>query len=271
MTAARPAWADQPPAAQKSMNVDLVRCPTTSTGPWLITSPRHIGCQLYWLGGRSTPHTESPPNPDGTPAPKICEGCIANKPHRWNGWLCVYDEKRLRHCILEITPNCLGPINEWLLQMGTLRGSRISLRRQNGKFNGRITADLSRSDLTDLQIAQPFNLGDELERLWQAPNRSTKPKLETPRIHEEPKPVTELRAAQRTKSYEPTDEQKEMLAAHRERKALTFAQAKRLVTPTMTRTAIKALGLDDDVCKQIGQWLRETNTPTTKKNNGKAH
>ena len=233
-------WQDQPPAHQTSLNVDLIRCPTSSTGPWLITCEKHVGCQLYWLNGRSNPHLG-----------EGCPGCEANRPHRWNGWLCVYDERRLRHCILEITPNCLVTINEFLMQMKTLRGARILLRRQNGKFNGRITAEMSRSELTDLQIPQPFDLAAEMERLWLAPNRSEKVKLETPRVHEEKPLAKKFDAATQTKSYDATPEQKKMLKKNRNDFDTEFAQAKAQLDAGTPLKRLSQLGIRREVMEAL--------------------
>ena len=205
-------WQTAPPPEQRSASYDLIRCPPGSTGPWLITSKIHIGCQLFWMNGRSNPHL-------GTD----CPGCAADKPHRWTGWLCVYDERRLRHCILEITPNCLGPINEHLLQCGSLRGARIRLFRANGKPNGRITAEIMRSELTLTQIPEPFDLPAEMQKLWQAPNKNNKPQLETPRVHAEAQGRTLLGTAKVSKVYEATDEQKAMLEAHKKKNATATA------------------------------------------------
>lgn len=186
-------WGEAPPPSQTTLKHDLVRCPKTATGPWLITSDRHIGCQLYWLGGRSQPHLAGEEiYGDGTRRPN-CVGCRQDKPHRWNGWLTVYHEKTLKHAILEITVNCLEPIEEQIRQVGTLRGSRITLSRQGGRPNGRVTATLMRTDLTITQIPPTFDLKTELAKLWQAPSKRAAPLLETPRIHEDTKPDPDLR------------------------------------------------------------------------------
>jgi len=193
MTDQRIEWGESPPPSQTTLKHDLVRCPKTATGPWLITSDRHIGCQLFWMGGRSQPHLGGEHiGPDGRPV-KNCNGCRDDRPHRWNGWLCVYHEATLKHAILEITVNCLEPIEEHLRQLGTLRGSRIKLSRQGGRPNGRVTATLTRTELTLTQIPEAFDLRTGLEKLWQAPSKKAAPLLETPRVAETPKIDHELR------------------------------------------------------------------------------
>ena len=208
-------WSETPSKKESRIRYDLIRCPKTSTGPWLITSEKHIGCQLYWMTGRSNPHLADQDNGPHLPPTVVCPGCAADRAHRWNGWLCVYDERKLQHCILEITPYCLGPINEYILNVGTLRGARIRLFRPNGKFNGAINAEIMRSELTLPQIPQPFDLQAEMLALWEAPGKEKKVKLETPRVVEEPKEVKDLRKARKSTIYEATPEQLDMIAANR--------------------------------------------------------
>lgn len=204
MTDQRIEWGETPPKSQTTLKHDLIRCPKTATGPWLITSDRHIGCQLYWLGGRSQPHLGGHTiGPDGVDR-KNCNGCRDDRPHRWNGWLCVYDERTLRHAILEITVNCLEPIEEHLRQCGTLRGSRIKLSRQGGRANGRVVATLQRTDLTLTQLPEAFELRTELEKLWQAPSRIAKPLIETPRVAAPSHVDPELRAQREANLDAPT-------------------------------------------------------------------
>lgn len=194
MTDQRIAWGESPPPSQTTLKHDLIRCPKTATGPWLITSDRHIGCQLFWLGGRSQPHLSGDRiDQDGISLPN-CAGCREDRPHRWNGWLCVYHEQTLKHAILEITVNCLEPIEEHLRQIGTLRGSRIKLSRQGGRANGRVTATLQRTELTLTQLPEAFDLRSELEKLWQAPSKTAKPLIETPRVADESHIDHELRS-----------------------------------------------------------------------------
>ena len=164
------AWDSKPDPVLTRQTFEMIRCPATSTGPWLVTCHEVIGVQVFWMQGRSQPHLG-----------EECPGCRENKPHRWCGWLAVYDENRMRHCILEISPLCLGTINEFGTQMGTLRGARILLRRPSGKKNGRIVAELQPSKLGQTQIPEPFDLKNELIRLWDAPGKHRGPKLETPR------------------------------------------------------------------------------------------
>lgn len=257
-------WSQDPPAHARRTTYEIIRCPIGGTGPWLITCPKHIGCQTYWAHGRTTPHLS-----------EGCPGCAEDIPHRWNGWLCVYDERRLRHAILEITPGCLASINEFLLQVGTLRGARIRLFRSNGKRNGRLQAEVMKSELTLTQIPEPFDLQAELTRLWEAPSKNNRPKLETPRVdsqerHERkapPLPDDERIAAEEQAEAERLRKIAEHQALSRrdaERAEMTLEQARTSLPDGATATDISRMGFKRAVAESLMKEAKAAKGKATK-------
>jgi len=211
-------WTSEPNNVAKIPHVELVRCPPNGTPPYLITADKLIGTQVYWMHGRTCPHIPTTDEQKAAGMPNQCPGCVAEKAHRWTGWLSVWDERKLQHCILEVTPNTVGQINDWLTMYGTLRGSRIVLERKSKRPNGAMTAKLAVSGLPLAAIPLAFDLVQQLELLWDAPSKSEKAKLESPRTVAESAAMKELEKAKLSKTYEATPEQLEMMEQHRKQK-----------------------------------------------------
>lgn len=196
-------------------HIDLVRCPPTSTAPLLITADMVIGTQIYWMGGRSCPHYEASPEQTAQGIHVECPGCDAGKHHRFVGWLTCFDERKLQHVILEVSHNASEQIGTYRNQFGTLRGSRIVLSRKNGRFNGTMTATLCQSGLPIAAIPIAFDLVEQLEFLWQAPNKTDRAVIVTPREIPAKEPRRKTEPAEVQKIYTATPAQLEMLRANK--------------------------------------------------------
>lgn len=242
----RAAFTPSPPPRKITHHIDLVRCGPKQLGPLLVTSHTFGGTQVYFLRGRTQPHGE-----------ETCEGCDLKIRHNWYGWLsCWHAEKRC-NVIVEVTDRCSEAINQYITDYGTIRGAMLTLSRKNGKFNGAMSASLLPSTLKPADIPEPCDVQLHMDELWSAPSESEKGKLKAPRNYAEPTEVTELRAATRTKAYEPTDEQRAMIAANKARIGLDFEAAKKLVKTRMSRTEIAALGVRPEVAKALCQWIKD--------------
>lgn len=250
-------WCAEPPQAGKLPHIQIVRCGATTSQTYLVTSDKLIGSQLYWMTGRSCPHLK-----------EDCPGCEANKEHRWNGWLAVFDEHTLKPVILEVTPNCVGQINDAIVNFGTLRGLRITLHRKSKRFNGALSATLVPSGLPMQGIPITFDLTEYLHQMWAAPSKNSKVSLESPRVVDEKKGRDLLKTAKVTKTYEATDEQKLMLEANKKTFQEEIQAAKKRIKPGMTERQIYNLGIRKDLARALAK-ADQLNTQA--KTNGRKH
>lgn len=196
-------------------HIDLVRCPPTSTRPYLVTADNVVGCEVYWMAGRSNPHLAASPEQIANGETVECPGCDAGKHHRFVAWLTCWDEQKLQHIILEVSANASEQIGTYRHQYGTLRGARIVLSRKNQRYNGTMTATLSQSALHLEAIPAAFDLIEQLEFLWQCPNKSDKAVMVTPREIPAKEPRRKHDSAETAKVYTASPEQLEMLAANK--------------------------------------------------------
>lgn len=246
MSRKRAPFTPTPPPRKIAQHIDLVRCGPKSLGPYLVTSREFGGTQVFWLRGRSCPHSD-----------QQCEGCELKLRHNWYGWLSCWNAEKRCNIIVEVTDRCAEAINQYITDYGSIRGAMLTLSRKNGKFNGPLSITLVPSALKPADIPEPCDVQQHLDDLWDAPSESEKGKLKSPRNYAEPKEVTELRAASRTKAYEPTDEQRAMIAANKARAEMDLEEAKKLVTKRMTRVEVRGLGVRPEVAKALCQWIKD--------------
>jgi hypothetical protein len=147
-------------------HIDLVRCGPKESQKVLVTSHELVGNEVYWLDGRSNPHTSD-----------HCEGCAQKRPHIWYGWLACYDEQRMQHLILEVTARCVDAIQTHMANFGTLRGAYIKLKRRNGKPNGAMSAELLPSGLPAPSIPLAVDVQEHMMALWASPSDRDKSQM----------------------------------------------------------------------------------------------
>lgn len=257
MSKKRAPFTSAPPPGRKAQHVELLRCGPKSLGPIMVNSREFGGTCIYWLRGRSCPHGE-----------ETCEGCELKLKHVWYGWLSCWHAEKRTNVIVEVTERCAEAINQYIKDYGTIRGALITLSRKNGKFNGPMSIVVVPSGVNPVDIPEPCDVDRHMDDLWDSPSESEKGKLTAPRNYAEPSEVLELRKAAKTKSYEATEEQLAVIAAHKARTDLDLAEAKKLVKPSMTCADITRMGLRREVAEALSKWLKQQRP---KKTNGVKH
>lgn len=104
-----------------------------------------------------------------------CEHCEAGRADRWAGYLAVVRPKGLGPAILELTPGCIKPIQEWCTTHGNLRGCEMVIAREKNKANAAVEITyLSRRPLENGTELQPaFDIKAALWRIWQIKPKTT--------------------------------------------------------------------------------------------------
>lgn len=109
-----------------------------------------------------------------------CEGCKADVPMRWKGYLhCICHEKG-QEVFLELTP---ASAQSLLVQLpgGNLRGNRIQVKRTKGD-NGRLIISVLTACQTPECLPKSKNVEQSLLRLWGFSQDGTEPKTKKPAL-----------------------------------------------------------------------------------------
>jgi hypothetical protein len=210
------AWNHDPEPESKTPKLKLLRCPQGSLPPFVILSDRQFGGDMHFYGGRSIPC-------EG----KECPYCAVHSKTVWKGYLAVWEPKTRGTGILEFTKPCLETIRTYRAAHGTLRTHSIQLNRAGRKINGALSAVLSPTTWAHADLPEPPDVIAILTKMWnQRPETIMKPqppKTETTMETEDesnrtvpinPRFTTE--GSPKTKIYETTPEQREMLRKNRD-------------------------------------------------------
>lgn len=149
-------WSTRPPT-DKHQHVPIHR-PRPAARPLtgIITSHDVLGVELHWLG-RSVPHVEPR---------SLCEGCKAERPRRWEGYVSVWNPRTNAQFLVALTPGVMPTVEHYLELHGTLRGAAIALARPGGKPTSRCTLDLERADAPEAQLPKPPDIAHTLAHVW---------------------------------------------------------------------------------------------------------
>lgn len=161
MSEASVSWSEAPDRNQKKRSMTLRRCPGHGHLRFVSLSDSILGCNLHFYRNRTVPHIE--------PA-TLCEPCIERRPFRWRGYLVAWSPKNNGVGIVELTPFCVDPIEEYHRINGTLRGADIRLERPSGKPNGRVQSSVTASGIAAIELPKTIDLREALSRLWDIPS-----------------------------------------------------------------------------------------------------
>lgn len=150
-------WQDEPAQVAPGQRVDLIRCGPGSLPPLIALNSRHIGAELHFWQGRSFPHIK-----------KDCPACAARSGCVWKGYIGVWNPSTRATGILEFTLGCVTHLDAYYLAHETCRGAAITVKRSNGKANGKLLMTCTRSIWTSDQIPPAPDLRKSMSLMWNA-------------------------------------------------------------------------------------------------------
>lgn len=154
-------WSTEPPPTAKAASTQIYRCGKNGTGRFAILCEQITGCEVHFYRGRTIPCLMKS---EGWCLP--CEDPKGNA-SRWRGYLSVIQTHTHQTFLLELTPPCCGPLQDYLRDYRTLRGAVIELHRQSGKPNGRITASINRLKIDIADLPEPLDVKSQLATIWE--------------------------------------------------------------------------------------------------------
>jgi hypothetical protein len=149
-------WSPRPDRDPLTLHLDLLRARPGKTFSGIVLSNDIEGAYTHYWRGRTV-------KCDGQP----CEACLASRQPRWYGYVAIWLPTSNAKALLELTPTCVPQIDEYFKLHGTLRGSLISLTRQNNKINSRVIAKIQEANYTTTAIPQDPPVRQLLERMWE--------------------------------------------------------------------------------------------------------
>jgi hypothetical protein len=150
-------WQDEPAQVAPGTRVDLIRCGTGSLPPLIALNSRHIGAELHFWQGRSFPHIKTE-----------CPACAAKNGCVWKGYIGVWNPSTRATGILEFTLGCVTHLDAYFIAHQTCRGATISLKRSNGKANGKLIMTCTRSIWANDQLPPAPDLRKSMSLMWNA-------------------------------------------------------------------------------------------------------
>jgi len=149
-------WTPRPNRADKQASIPLLRSKPGRTFAALCVSPEIVGAYTHFWKGRTALCTY----PE-------CEPCHAHRAARWYGYLHVWTPATNATALLEITPSCVTPLEEYLAQFGTLRGAKITIARANHKINSRVVLTAQASAYALDKLPATLDVRAHLRRIWE--------------------------------------------------------------------------------------------------------
>lgn len=162
-------WTDGPPRREARSMLQIVRAPRQGYVELVALHPDLQGCWQHFMQGRTLPCCA----PDG------CECQTRNLRTTWYGYFGAALAHNAQVVIAQVTrEGCegLAPLRRHL-KTGGLRGHRIRLSRDSARRGGAVVARIVSVERYDeSMVPAPFNLKEELERIWNSPGRLHRPK-----------------------------------------------------------------------------------------------
>lgn len=175
-------WTPRPITNDQTETNQLIRVPANKTIVCVATGDDLTGCDTHYYRGRTRPCRLTD-----------CEPCSAGMMPRWHGYLSVVGTTSGAHVILELTPSCCPIIDRWLENHASLRGAQLTLRRANGKSNGKLLLAMADGKTTGLILPAALNIRPQLERLWlETTDQPSKPPATYNRVDQDPKRIGEI-------------------------------------------------------------------------------
>lgn len=95
-----------------------------------------------------------------------CPGRVANRDHRWKGFLACWDRSSGRLFIGEVTKEAYLRCPQFEVWKGQLRGKMLKLARSGTARNSRVTAAVTAPTGQLVGLPAAFNVQSALERIW---------------------------------------------------------------------------------------------------------
>lgn len=148
-------WEDAPPDQPAFQRLDIIRCGPTSLPPLIALNTRHCGAKLHYWQGRSYPHLK-----------EHCPACAAKNNYIWKGYIGVWNPSTRAIGILEFTFAALSALDSYYLAQGTCRGATLTLKRSNGKANGKLLMTVARSMWGIDKLPPAPDVHNQLAAMW---------------------------------------------------------------------------------------------------------
>jgi len=150
------AWTPRPNRGEHTTQIEMVRSKPGPARGGIVTTDDIVGAYTHFWKGRTTICT----------FPE-CDACDHHRTPRWYGYLAIIAEATKVPAIIELTPTCIPPVEEYLAEYGTLRGATVTLQRANKKINSRVLCTLRPSGYDKGVLPQPVNVRAHLAKIWE--------------------------------------------------------------------------------------------------------
>lgn len=137
----------------------LIRTPSRGSLGFVVLSDDYEGVPTHWHRGRTRPHMAAD-----------CEGCKANTPLRWHGYLAIQGTKSGEICIFEFTEAARAAVVEYKRLHGSLRGAACLCSRSGPRDNAPVVLKMSPSIAPQITLAKCPDVRKYLKRLWEIPD-----------------------------------------------------------------------------------------------------
>lgn len=148
-------WDDDGTGVARSRTIAPIRIPPGREHSMIVLSTKITGAWTHFNGRRSN-----------ICAGKSCKMCETIGPPRWYGYVCTLAPKTGNKHLVEFTPRCLDPIQEWTAEHGQLRGAVLVLWREGTRINSPLAARCHESTMAMDKLPQPFDVREKLRVLW---------------------------------------------------------------------------------------------------------
>jgi len=149
-------WSSTPPKSQLAEYWDIRRAPAKGDIRGFILSDQVTGLPTHFWGGRTRPCSG-----------ELCEACRANNAATWKGYVAVTDDTFTAKWLFELNARVADFLRKKRSELRTLRGSRLMLRRNNGRMNGTIICGFEASCIAASMLPDAPNVEQKLCRIWE--------------------------------------------------------------------------------------------------------
>lgn len=147
----------RPPASSKQLLV--FRVTSSETTQFTCLSSTIFGQYVHWHGRRSSECTEGR---------MPCEGCKANWPQKWKGYVHVLNLASGTEGFLEITATCCSLLLAQAPKGTSLRGLRFRLSKTRGGAKGRYLVSVLETRDDPAKLPEEREVLNTLRRLWRS-------------------------------------------------------------------------------------------------------
>lgn len=150
-------WCNRPAEIDLPNPWEILRVGARGLPTALVLSPDTMGAYCHYWGGRTRLCLKSG-----------CEPCSKGNVARWRGYIAVLVGINRATRLLELTPPCIPPIDRYLKEWGTLRGSIITLTRKGRIDNGQLECVFAEKPVAGNGLPADPDVAAHVVRIWRA-------------------------------------------------------------------------------------------------------